>query len=106
MAKQAHPNATWWLKGDGVDVVKGLFESTSGVWSGDVDLNNGEPGRQYREMNERLNFVKGLGLHERRFPTIVSNDLLLLLERSKADSKFVLEGMCKMSTNNTTWPYN
>ena len=51
-----------------------------------------EPGRKYQEMNERLNFVKGLGLLERRFPAVIRGDLTMLLERSKADSKFVLEG--------------
>ena len=36
--KETNPDACWWIKGDGVDVVKGLFESTKGIWSGDVDL--------------------------------------------------------------------
>ena len=31
----------WWIKADGCDLVKGLFESTKGEWSGDVDLNSG-----------------------------------------------------------------
>ena len=28
-------------KGDGVDVVKGLWYSVKGLWAGDLDLNNG-----------------------------------------------------------------
>ena len=32
------PNAVWWLKADGVDVLPGLGESE---WSGDVDLGDG-----------------------------------------------------------------
>jgi len=36
------PNTWWWIKGDGVDVVKGLWESVKGQWAGDVDLNDGE----------------------------------------------------------------
>ena len=30
-AKKCDPDACWWIKGDGVDVVKGLCESTRGV---------------------------------------------------------------------------
>ena len=32
----------WWIKGDGVNVVKGLEESVGGEWSGDVDLKDGK----------------------------------------------------------------
>jgi len=32
-----NPKAQWWIKGDGIDVVKGLCQSVSGQWSGDVD---------------------------------------------------------------------
>lgn len=30
----------WWVKGDSVDVVKGIGESVRGIWSGDVYLND------------------------------------------------------------------
>ena len=35
------PATTWWIKGDGVDIVKGLGVSVRGEWAGDADLNNG-----------------------------------------------------------------
>ena len=35
------PEAMWWIKSDGVDVVSGLMESTKRVWNGDVDLGDG-----------------------------------------------------------------
>ena len=38
MLESAHehdPNALWWIKGDGVDIVK---VSTCGKWSGDADV--------------------------------------------------------------------
>ena len=41
-AYRSAPNTWWWVKADGVDVVKGLCESVRGVWSGDVDLNDGK----------------------------------------------------------------
>lgn len=31
-------NSRWWIKGDGTDVTKGLWESVSGKWDGDIDL--------------------------------------------------------------------
>lgn len=88
-AKQSNPDASWWVKGDGVDVVKGLFESTHGVWSGDVDLSDGKLEQKFRNMCERLDFVNTLGLRERRDSTVLINDLELLLQESKEDSKFI-----------------
>ena len=40
-AADSDRNTSWWIKGDGVDVVSGLGESIRGQWSGDVDLNDG-----------------------------------------------------------------
>ena len=37
-----YPDVYWWLKGDGTDVVKGLWQSMSGEWAGDVDINDGK----------------------------------------------------------------
>ena len=39
-AAHAHPNAWWWIKADGADLLSGLGESVKGEWSGDVDLND------------------------------------------------------------------
>ncbi len=88
--KQANPESIWWISG--VDVVKGLFESTKGVWSGDVDLNDGQLERKFKEMHDRLLFVKDLGLSSRSGSVILMKDLEVLLEYSKEDSKFILHG--------------
>ena len=40
--RKHHPNAWWWVKAGGCDLVSGLAESVSEIWHGDVDLNNGE----------------------------------------------------------------
>jgi len=37
-----NPNARWWIKGDGTDVIKGLWQSSTGEWSGDADLYDGK----------------------------------------------------------------
>lgn len=40
-AHKANPDASWWLKMDGCDLVEGLGESVDQMWSGDVDLADG-----------------------------------------------------------------
>ena len=46
-AKRRNPNAMWWVKADGCDLVQGLKQSTRLIWSGDVDLDNGKLQEQY-----------------------------------------------------------
>ena len=36
------------IKGDGVDIVKGPFESTKRLWSGDVDLDDAALDKKFR----------------------------------------------------------
>lgn len=36
------PNARWWIKADGVDLLCSLEESVRGDWNGDVDLDDGK----------------------------------------------------------------
>ena len=50
-------NARLWIKGDGTDV-KGLWESVSGEWSGDTDLNDGKLNQLYKEFQDQLAWVK------------------------------------------------
>ena len=59
-AKQAHPNAQWWIKADGCDVVEALGESVHHVWSGDEDLNDGEVARQHSQYIQRLEHISSL----------------------------------------------
>ena len=61
-----NPNANWWIKGDGTDVVKGLWESVSGQWSGDVDLNDGRFNELYKNHQDRMAWVKHIGLDNAR----------------------------------------
>ena len=57
-AARSDPDVWWWIKGDGVDVVKGLGESMKGDWSGDVDLNDGKLDLLYQEYRRRLDGLK------------------------------------------------
>ena len=53
-AMESDHNTRWWIKGDGVDVVRGLCESVKGKWkwSGDVDLNDGKLCNLYQAYQE------------------------------------------------------
>jgi len=55
-----YPNAQWWIKGDGTDIVKSLCQPVSGQWSGNVDLNDGELQRQYMEFSQRIDKINAL----------------------------------------------
>lgn len=74
-ACQSHPNAWWWIKADGCDLVTGLCESTKLKWSGDVDLNNSQLQGMYESHRQYMTFVSGVGLEDRRNPTDILEDL-------------------------------
>ena len=56
-AAKNHPDSWWWIKADGCDLIGGLSESTRGVWSGDVNLNDGALEQQVKAYQERLSRV-------------------------------------------------
>ena len=53
-AAELDPNTWWWIKGDSVDVVKGIKKSTRGEWSRDIDLNDSYLKLLYEEYQDRL----------------------------------------------------
>jgi hypothetical protein len=57
-----NPNACWWLKMDGCDLVKGIGESVDQVWTGDVDLADGVLQEQHTCYLDRLEFTTNFGL--------------------------------------------
>ncbi len=61
-AATTSPSEQWWLKGDACDLEKGVEESTRGVWSDDVDLNNRSLQHSYEQYQTRLKSVQGIGL--------------------------------------------
>ena len=64
-AAESDRTTTWWIKGDGDDVVKGLGVSVRGEWSGDCDLNDGALNSLYQEHKHRLKTIAEIGLGER-----------------------------------------
>ena len=84
------PNAVWWLKADGVDVLPGLGESVRREWSGDVDLGDGQVKQLHDTYLNRLKFIKSIGLgqsveHARQ-------DLVHLGSDMKEDLTFLSSG--------------
>ena len=63
------------IKADAVYVVKGLCESTKEEWSGDVDLNDGQQQIFYQELQDRLQWIKGIGMKERSSWEAIKSDL-------------------------------
>ena len=61
-AAKHHPDAWWWLKADGCDIVSGLCESTRGFWSGDVDLDDGKLEQEYAAYQDWLKSIENLKL--------------------------------------------
>ena len=73
----------WWIKGDGCDVVKGIWESTKGVWSGDVDLADGQLEHLYQQYQKQLHWIEGLGLESRGNPDSIRCDIDTTMESSE-----------------------
>lgn len=92
-AVHSDPNAWWWIKADGVDVLKGLCESTKGQWSGDVDLNNGQLQLLYKQLQDRLQWIKLIGLNERRHTETIISDLKVATNYLVTDLEFTHSGM-------------
>ena len=79
-AAESDRNTSWWIKGDGVDVVQGLRESVRGQWSGDVDLNDGQLQSLYLEYKQQLKPTGEIGLGERGTQQAVEADLNAALQ--------------------------
>ena len=91
-ATTSNPNACWWIKADGVDVVKGLCESTKGLWSGDVDLNDGHLQLLFQGLQDRLQWIKGIGLKERSDREAIKSDLHTAINNIATDLQFIHSG--------------
>ena len=87
----SNPAAWWWVKADGVDVVKGLWVSTRGEWSGDADLNDGNLAAMYGEYKQRLTKASKLGIDDQQ--QVTETDLNLVLDDLRSDLDFLHSGM-------------
>lgn len=86
-AARVHPNSWWWIKADGCDIVRGLGESISGEWSGDVNLDEGALESFYNEYRRRLEWVRCVGLEERKDD--LESDLDIMKHEITDDVKFI-----------------
>ena len=95
LMKQAYecdPETWWWIKGDGVDVVKGLKESVRGLWSGDADLNDGTLATLRLKYDQRLKATANLGLGGRGTLPLIETDLNGALQELDSDLSFIHSG--------------
>lgn len=58
-----HPQAKWWIKGDGCDLVSSFEKSLRQEWNGDVDLGNGELQQLYRTYQDSLKMIENLTMN-------------------------------------------
>ena len=68
--------------------MKGVFKSVAGVWSGDIDLNDGALQTLTEELQSRLSFIQGVGLTKRCHPTCIFEDLSQLQKLLNDDAQF------------------
>ena len=92
-AFESDPTTTWWIKGDGVDVTKGLGVSTRGEWSGDVDLNDGVLNCLYQQYKDRLKLAAVIGLREHGTQQSINFDLNKMMEQLSDDLTFIHKGI-------------
>jgi hypothetical protein len=89
-AVKHHPDTWWWLKADGCDLVKGLSESMKGVWSGDVNLDDGKLEQQYKQYQDRLSLIMSIKLSSNRDELL--GQLTSILCQLKEDVVYLLSG--------------
>ena len=82
----------WWIKGDGVHVVKGLGESVGGEWCGDVDLNDGILNQLFQDYRRLLEEASQIGLGERKHSANIATDLTAAAERVEGYLTFIHDG--------------
>lgn len=92
MLKKLNVHSQWWIKGDGTDVLKGLWESVSGEWAGDVDLNDGKLQQAFEQHQDRIKWVKSIGLQSQGTERI-KQDLMKAQEIVSTEIAFVSNGM-------------
>lgn len=88
------PDASWWIKSDGCDVVAGLTESMRSEWGGDIDLGDGKLQQKYKKYLSRLQLVKGIvrtanDVHQR---SLIVHDLHEIMQNLEDDLSFIPTG--------------
>lgn len=91
------PGSSWWIKGDACDVVSGLGESVKGVWTGDVDLNDGKLQLLYKKYTDRKGSILALGLPDPSDRPSVMDDLSREKKCLEEDLSFITSSMYALS---------
>ena len=84
-----HPSARWWIKADGTDIQVGLRESMRNEWSGDIDWGDGELQRRHDDYIKYLEFVRGIGVKQRRSHASIKGDLQKQLQNMVVERVFL-----------------
>ena len=93
-AVKALPDAIWWIKSDGSDVIPGLTESVRREWSGDVDLGDGIVQTQHKDYLERIEVVNQISrnLHDCKDRQETLKDLKAIKKSLANDLTFIPTG--------------
>ena len=75
--------------------MSGLCESAKGVWSGDVDLNDGSLQQLYRDHQTRLEFINAIGVKGRAGISTIKSDLEEMLQYISQDLQLSIESNMK-----------
>lgn len=87
--KKNCPKGRWWIKADACDVRLGLRESVAGKWSGDENLDDGVLEKLRKEYEERLQFVKSIGIASHD----VGEDFMITVSVLENDKVFLSDGI-------------
>ena len=99
------PNATWWIKADGCDVIASLEESMDLAWNGDVDLGDGECQQLHNEYLLRQSELQHLTLTSLEKDAIKRSVLCLknVHRGISEDLEFVYERRLSCNNSNATY---
>ena len=68
-----------------------------GIWSGDVDLADGSLEKQYDRHQQRLEFLRRIGMNERLGNVVLPNDLLMAVDLIEKDIEHI--STCEFQLN-------
>ena len=91
-AARINPDAWWWLKADGCEIVKGLKESVKLQWSGDVDLADGSLQKKYDDYMKCLRMAEVVGKNIRN----AGKELSDILEDINKNLDFIQSGTVQL----------
>ena len=72
--------------------MKGLNESVSGRWNGDIDLNDGKLELQFEKYQQRIKFVENVGLPPHDKKEQIYRDLRHMENEVALDISFTTKG--------------